>query len=200
MFRVGILTVSDKGHAGERHDASGPELARLLPAADFQVAAAAVVPDELEAITAQLLSWCDRERLDLILTTGGTGLSPRDRTPEATLAVAQRAGAGPARGHAGRRPGQDPPRHALPGGGVSGGDPILNLPGSPKGARKTWPPSFPPCLTPWRNWAAARRSAGPLEERSEAKPKSNGTFTAETQRAQRKLYILFLRCPPRLLR
>ncbi len=90
MFRVGILTVSDRGHAGERHDASGPELAGLLPAANFQVAAMAVVPDEREAIAARLMAWCDQERLALILTTGGTGLSPRDVTPEATLAVAER--------------------------------------------------------------------------------------------------------------
>ena len=123
MFRVGILTVSDKGHAGERHDASGPELAGLLPVENFQVAATAVVPDEREAIAAQLAAWCDQERLDLILTTGGTGLSPRDVTPEATPDGGRAPGAGPPRGHAGRRPGADAPRHALPGGG---GDPGLH--------------------------------------------------------------------------
>jgi molybdopterin adenylyltransferase len=90
MFRVGILTVSDKGHAGERTDTAGPELGRLLDPACFAVAAYAVVPDEPEAIVAQLVAWCDAEGLDLILTTGGTGLSPRDITPEATLSVAER--------------------------------------------------------------------------------------------------------------
>ncbi|MGD0827544.1 MAG: MogA/MoaB family molybdenum cofactor biosynthesis protein, partial [Desulfobaccales bacterium] len=137
MFRVGILTVSDKGHAGERHDASGPELARLLPAADFQVAATAVVPDEQEAIIAQLLVWCDRERLDLILTTGGTGLSPRDLTPEATLAVAQRQV--PGLPEAMRAAGLAKTPHAMLSRGVAvlrGCTLIVNLPGSPKGARE----------------------------------------------------------------
>ena len=147
LFRVGILTVSDKGHAGERHDASGPELARMLPAADFQVAATAVVPDELEAITAQLLAWCDRERLNLILTTGGTGLSPRDLTPEATLAVAQREV--PGLPEAMRAAGLAQPPRAMLSRGVAvlrGCTLIVNLPGSPKGAGK--PGRHPSLLAP----------------------------------------------------
>ena len=136
-FRVGILTVSDKGHAGERHDASGPELAGLLPADNFQVVAMAVVPDEREAIAAQLRQWCDREHLALILTTGGTGLSPRDVTPEATLMVAERLV--PGLPEAMRAAGLAQTPHAMLSRGVAvirGCSLIVNLPGSPKGARE----------------------------------------------------------------
>ncbi len=137
MFRVGILTVSDKGHAGERHDASGPELARLLPAEHFGVVAYQVAPDEPEAIAAQLVAWCERERLDLILTTGGTGLSPRDVTPEATLAVSQRLV--PGLPEAMRAAGLARTPHAMLSRGVAvirGCTLIINLPGSPRGARE----------------------------------------------------------------
>jgi molybdopterin adenylyltransferase len=137
MFRVGLLTVSDKGHAGERHDASGPELARLLPPELFQVAATAVVPDEREAIAAQLRQWCDTAHLALILTTGGTGLSPRDVTPEATLSVAERQV--PGLPEAMRAAGLAKTPHAMLSRGVAvirGCSLIVNLPGSPKGARE----------------------------------------------------------------
>lgn len=137
MFRVGILTVSDKGHAGERHDASGPELALVLPTDNFKVAVMAVVPDEREHIAAQLRDWCDIERLDLILTTGGTGLSPRDVTPEATLMVAERQV--PGLPEAMRAAGLAQTPHAMLSRGVAvirGCTLIVNLPGSPKGARE----------------------------------------------------------------
>jgi molybdopterin adenylyltransferase len=137
MFRVGILTVSDKGHAGERHDASGPELARLLPEQDFQVAVMAVVPDERQAIAGQLIAWSDTERLALILTTGGTGLSPRDVTPEATLMVAERLV--PGLPEAMRAAGLAKTPHAMLSRGIAvirGCTLIVNLPGSPKGARE----------------------------------------------------------------
>ncbi len=137
MFRVGILTVSDKGHAGERADTAGPELGRLLDPQVFQVAAYQVVPDEQEAIVAQLVAWCDQESLDLILTTGGTGLSPRDTTPEATLAVAERLV--PGLPEAMRAAGLAKTPHAMLSRAVAvirGCSLIVNLPGSPKGARE----------------------------------------------------------------
>ena len=136
-FRVGILTISDKGHAGEREDTAGPELGRLLDAKIFQVAATAVVPDEREAIAAQLRQWCDTEHLALILTTGGTGLSPRDVTPEATLMVAERLV--PGLPEAMRAAGLAQTPHAMLSRGVAvirGCTLIVNLPGSPKGARE----------------------------------------------------------------
>jgi molybdopterin adenylyltransferase len=137
MFRVGILTVSDKGHAGERVDTAGPELGRLLDSSCFEVAASALVPDEPEAIVAQLVAWCDETRLDLILTTGGTGLSPRDITPEATLTVAERLV--PGIPEAMRVASLDHTPHAMLSRGVAvirGATLIINLPGSPKGARE----------------------------------------------------------------
>jgi molybdopterin adenylyltransferase len=136
-FRVGLLTVSDKGHAGERADTAGPELGRGLDPRGFEVAAYQVVPDEPEAIVAQLVAWCDEARLDLILTTGGTGLSPRDVTPEATLAVAERLV--PGIPEAMRAAGLAHTPHAMLSRGVAairGATLILNLPGSPRGARE----------------------------------------------------------------
>jgi molybdopterin adenylyltransferase len=137
MFRVGILTVSDRGHAGERTDTAGPELGRLLDSRCFQVSAYEIVPDEPEAIAAILTAWSDDEGLDLILTTGGTGLSPRDITPEATLAVAQRLV--PGIPEAMRAAGLAITPHAMLSRGVAvirGRTLIVNLPGSPKGARE----------------------------------------------------------------
>ena len=137
-IRVGILTVSDKGHAGERQDTAGPELGNLLDPNIFQVAATGLVPDEHEAIVAQLVQWCDQDRLDLILTTGGTGLTPRDLTPEATLAVAERLV--PGIPEAMRAFGLTKTPHAMLSRGVAvtrGCTLIINLPGSPKGARES---------------------------------------------------------------
>ena len=137
-IRVGILTVSDKGHAGERQDTAGPELGNLLDQNIFRVAATGLVPDEHEAIVARLVQWCDQDRLDLILTTGGTGLTPRDITPEATLAVAQRLV--PGIPEAMRAFGLTKTPHAMLSRGVAvtrGCTLIINLPGSPKGARES---------------------------------------------------------------
>jgi molybdopterin adenylyltransferase len=137
MFRVGLLTVSDKGHAGERVDTAGPELGRRLDPQSFQVVAQAVVPDDREAIAAQLTAWSDVEGLDLVLTTGGTGLSPRDITPEATLSVADRLV--PGIPEAMRVANLTITPHAMLSRGVAvtrGHTLIINLPGSPKGARE----------------------------------------------------------------
>ena len=138
MFRVGILTVSDKGHAGERHDASGPELTRLLDRQHYDVKHFQIVPDVHEAIVAALVAWSDQEKLDLILTTGGTGFTPRDLTPEATLAVAERLA--PGISEAMRAAGLAKTPHAMLSRGVAalrGGTLIINLPGSPKGAKES---------------------------------------------------------------
>jgi molybdopterin adenylyltransferase len=137
MFKAGILTVSDKGHAGERTDTAGPELARLLDSRTFQVAVTAIVPDSRKAIVARLVEWCDRDHLDLILTTGGTGLSPRDVTPEATLAVAERLVPGIPEAMRAASLAKTP--HAMLSRAVAvirGCTLIINLPGSPRGARE----------------------------------------------------------------
>lgn len=89
MYRLAILTSSDKGSAGLREDLSGPLIADTLKALGT-IVASAVVPDDRAQIAGQLKTWVDSDQVDLILTTGGTGLSPRDITPEATLDVVER--------------------------------------------------------------------------------------------------------------
>jgi molybdopterin adenylyltransferase len=84
MFSVGILTLSDKGSRGEREDVSGPEIRQIIAVLPAQVAAYEIIPDEEDLIFQKLVEYTDEKKLDLILTTGGTGLSPRDVTPEAT--------------------------------------------------------------------------------------------------------------------
>jgi len=81
MFSVGILTISDKGSRGEREDLSGPEIRQVIASLPERVDAYEVIPDEEEMIAEKLMDYADRKRLDLILTTGGTVLSPRDVTP-----------------------------------------------------------------------------------------------------------------------
>lgn len=90
MYQVGIVTVSDKGAAGEREDRSGPMIESLLDKEQYQVTEYIIVPDEPDVLKAELLRLCDEAGCDLILTTGGTGFSPRDNTPEVTMAVATR--------------------------------------------------------------------------------------------------------------
>jgi molybdenum cofactor synthesis domain-containing protein len=90
MILTGILTVSDKGAQGIREDAGGPRIRALLSGEVYEIKATAVVPDEIPAIVDTLAEWTDEKKLDLIITTGGTGLSPRDITPEATGRVLDR--------------------------------------------------------------------------------------------------------------
>jgi molybdopterin adenylyltransferase len=136
MFRVGILTCSDKGAQGERQDTSALAIREMLPP-EFQVAQYQVVPDDREAITAPLVAWCDQDGLDLILTTGGTGLTPRDVTPEATLAVVERLVPGLAEAMRAASLAKTP--HAMLSRAVAGvrrQTLIINLPGSPKAVRE----------------------------------------------------------------
>ncbi|MFZ5634465.1 MAG: MogA/MoaB family molybdenum cofactor biosynthesis protein [Bacillota bacterium] len=90
MYRVGILTASDKGAAGEREDKSAGAIREIIAGLGWQAAVYRIVPDDPEAIRDALTDMVDREGLDLILTTGGTGFSPRDNTPEATKSVIER--------------------------------------------------------------------------------------------------------------
>jgi len=137
-FRAAVLTVSDKASRGEREDTAGPAAAALLRGAGAEVIATAVLPDDRDRIAAQLRRWADEDALDLIVTTGGTGLSPRDVTPEATLDVADREVPGLAElmRSEGRK---STPMAALSRAvAVSRGRTlILNLPGSERGARES---------------------------------------------------------------
>ena len=133
MPRIGILTASDKGAAGERTDVSGALIASRCIAAGHEVVRQAVVADERVVIATALRVWCDGGKLDVLITTGGTGLTARDVTPEATRDVAERdvPGIPLALGLVGL---QKTPYAALTRGiaVVRGATLIVNLPGSPK--------------------------------------------------------------------
>lgn len=93
-YTAAVITVSDKGFRGERVDTSGPNLCEILKDRGFEVVYSAIVPDESERIQAELRKCADALGIALVLTTGGTGFSPRDITPEATLAVVERLAPG----------------------------------------------------------------------------------------------------------
>jgi molybdenum cofactor synthesis domain-containing protein len=136
-IHAAVITVSDKGFAGKRQDASGPLLTQELREMGAEVINQAIVPDERAEIERALVHAADVLHVDLILTTGGTGLTPRDVTPEATLAVVDRLAPGLAEalrfeGH--RRT----PLAALSRGvaGIRGQTLVVNLPGNPKAVRE----------------------------------------------------------------
>ncbi|RME13614.1 MAG: MogA/MoaB family molybdenum cofactor biosynthesis protein [Ardenticatenia bacterium] len=138
-IRVGILTVSDRTARGEYEDRSGPVIAELIETelAGAVVAERAVVPDDVEAIQRVLRHWADDLRLDLILTTGGTGFAPRDRTPEATRPLLDREAPGLVVAMLVASLQVTP--HAMlsrPAAGMRGRTLIINLPGSPKAVRE----------------------------------------------------------------
>jgi len=135
MIRIAILTLSDKGASGLRRDESGPVLRRMVEGLG-EVVRMEILPDDREAIARRLAEYADTG-IDLVLTTGGTGLSPRDVTPEATLDVADRQVPGMA--EAMRAAGLAKTPHAMLSRAVAavrGRTLILNLPGSPRGARE----------------------------------------------------------------
>ncbi len=137
MFKVVILTISDRGSKGEREDTSGPliqEMVRNLPG---EVIHYEIIPDEKEEIAEALKKSADRLNADLILTTGGTGLSPRDVTPDATLKVIEKEV--PGFSEAMRAESLKKTPHAMISRaivGIRGSTLIVNLPGSPKGVKE----------------------------------------------------------------
>jgi molybdenum cofactor synthesis domain-containing protein len=144
QIRAAILTVSDRSARGERADLSGPALASWLGQKSVAVAHTAILPDEPDTISAQLTEWADSGACDLVVTTGGTGVSPRDRTPEATLRVLDFTIPGLA--EAMRADSLKRTPHAALSRAVAGVRKqalIINLPGSPDGALENlatiWP-------------------------------------------------------------
>ena len=132
-WQAAVITLSDKGAAGERKDESGPAVAKRLREAGYAVVEELLIPDNAAALKLELARLCDQRRLDLILTTGGTGCSARDTTPEATLAVADRNVPGIA--EAMRAASMKITPHAMISRAASvirGKTLIINLPGSPK--------------------------------------------------------------------
>jgi len=135
-MRVAILTISTAGARGERKDTSGDAIVAWVRAHGHELTARELVTDHVNAIVARLLDWCDNDRADLVLTTGGTGLSPTDLTPEATKAVIERDAPGIAewlRSSVVQRF----PKAALSRGraGVRHRTLVVNLPGSPNGVK-----------------------------------------------------------------
>ncbi|RJP57208.1 MAG: MogA/MoaB family molybdenum cofactor biosynthesis protein [Deltaproteobacteria bacterium] len=133
MITVGILTISDKGARGKREDQSGLEIERLVKELPARVDAYEIIPDEKDVIVNRLIDYVDNKKLDLIITTGGTGVAPRDVTPDATLAIIEKEVTGMA--EAMRLQGLKKTPHAMISRAVVGirkMSLIVNLPGSPK--------------------------------------------------------------------
>jgi molybdopterin adenylyltransferase len=132
-MRIAVLTISDACAKGERHDTSGDTIVAWATERKHAVAARALVADETVEIVRALLGWCDADAADLVLTTGGTGLAPRDVTPEATRSVLEREAPGIAEEL--RRHGAQSTKYSVISRGVAGvrnKTLIVNLPGSPK--------------------------------------------------------------------
>ena len=134
-LRFAVLTVSDRSARGERPDASGPALIEMIKRQGWELIRQSLVPDDFNILRELLESWSDRDDVDVILTTGGTGFSPRDVTPEATLAVTERNAPGLAEAMRTASAAKSP--HAMLSRavtGIRGKVLIINLPGSPKAA------------------------------------------------------------------
>jgi molybdopterin adenylyltransferase len=137
MFTVGILTISDKGSRGERQDKSGETIREIFSSMDVRIVNYDVIPDEKDVIIETLEDWADEGNLDVVITTGGTGLTPKDVTPEATLAVVDRIVPGFAEAMRAESLKKTP--HAMLSRAVAGNRGkclIINLPGSPKAVRE----------------------------------------------------------------
>ncbi len=137
MFRVAILTISDRGSKGDREDSSGPLIREMVKGLPAEVIYYEIIPDEKEVIIEALKKSADQLEADLILTTGGTGLSPRDVTPDATLKVIDKEI--PGFSEAMRAESLKKTPHAMISRavcGVRGSSLIVNLPGSPKSVKE----------------------------------------------------------------
>ena len=136
-FTAGIITASDKGSLGEREDLSGPAIKELLMENGYRVVSMKVLPDDEELLYEEMVRLCDSENVDVVLTTGGTGFSPRDNTPEATLRAATKNAPGIA--EAIRSYSLSITPRAMLSRGVSvmrNQSLIINLPGSPKAVKE----------------------------------------------------------------
>ena len=136
-YTAAVITISDKGSRGERVDTSGPMLVKLAEEHGFPVVCTTIIPDDYETIRNVLLQYADEQKIPLILTTGGTGFSPRDITPEATKSVIERETPGIAELMRSESM-KITPRGCLSrsAAGIRGGSLIINLPGSEKAARE----------------------------------------------------------------
>ncbi len=134
---AGVITISDKGFRGEREDQSGREIIEMLKDAGIDVASSKIIPDEKDRIKEAIIDFADKKNIPLIVTTGGTGVSPRDVTPDATLEVIDKEVPGMA--EAMRHASSDKTPHAMISRavvGIRGKTLIVNLPGSPRAVRE----------------------------------------------------------------
>ncbi|MBN1470991.1 MAG: MogA/MoaB family molybdenum cofactor biosynthesis protein [Syntrophaceae bacterium] len=137
MISAGVITVSDKGSQGKRDDLSGPAIAEMLAGAAIEIKHTIIIPDETDKIKEAIIDFADVKNMDLIVTNGGTGVSPRDLTPDATLEVIDKQIPGMA--EAMRQKSMQVTPHAMISravAGIRGKSLIINLPGSPKGAKE----------------------------------------------------------------
>jgi molybdenum cofactor synthesis domain-containing protein len=145
-YTCAILTISDKGSRGQRQDTSGPQLHKQLTENNIVVTAHAIVPDNIEAIQGAIIRWVDNDNIDLIISTGGTGVSPSDLTPEATLPILDKEI--PGISEAMRMASFAKTTNAVLSRGVAGirnQSLVINLPGSEKAARENLE-AILPCL------------------------------------------------------
>ena len=139
MYTASVITVSDKCFEGEREDLAGPEVRVILEAADYNVEYTSIVPDEQDIIEQELIKCSDELDIALIVTTGGTGFSVRDVTPEATIAVCTKMTPGiPEAMRAGSLKITNRAILARQHAGIRGESLIINLPGSPKAAKENF--------------------------------------------------------------
>jgi len=137
MFKVGILTISDKGAQGQRYDKSGEVIRDSLSPLDILIVKYEIVPDDMDVISHKLIGWADEGGVDVIITTGGTGLSQRDVTPEATLSVVDKVVPGFTEAMRAESLNKTPMAMlSRATAGVRGKCLIINLPGSPKAVRE----------------------------------------------------------------
>ena len=139
QIRVVIITVSDACSRGERKDESGETLVQLLTETGAEIVATTIVPDDREPLAETIRAFADRADVNLVITTGGTGFSPRDNTPEATLAIVERAAPGLSEAMRMETLKQTPMAMISRGVcGIRSSALIINLPGSPKGVRESF--------------------------------------------------------------
>lgn len=184
-YSAAVITVSDKGYRGLREDTSGPALCAMLELDAWDVCYRALVPDETEEIQKQLIKCSDELRIALVLTTGGTGFSPRDITPEATRAVIERETPGIPEAMRAESM-RITPRGCLSrsAAGIRGRTLIVNLPGSEKAAKE----NLSAVLGAIRHGVDMLCSEGSADCAAQPEPKASGTKTAETNEKENETW------------